>query len=636
MIDDFAELRRTALSTGDARDWQRLQRAANRRGLDTRGRSLPEGARWCIPGAEYVLPFKPRFMRYSPSGQWLAVASKTDLQVWDTSARDVVWSATGMIDLVPYWDGSSRFYFKERIDGEVFLRNIDLTKPESDPRDVCCSSEHSEFAFSEAEPMFAQFTSREGVTVYSLEDMSRQCFFQCKKTAIGVGFSRDGRALYWFDHQNSFHSVILASKKRWSCDLPGYFNSERFINGFGESTVLAYYYGTLHEIDWAQQTLKVRQQGFVNDPDPLMHEFSMAMGTDKTHLLTASGQAIAYWELNSQKPIWSIPSQSNPCIAAHHKNDLFAHTSSNKALSFRKVHSGEALVSGPLRSVEWESLHFANSDQWIIINGVDSSFQCLDLQSFDCLCDEPYTAMPASDTDHFYFSAGGRSAIGTIESKHKLGGVIAKVLAYRHRDGEDLLATLLGFGQVRDGEVQSHAQFGAFSMYWSHGCFSPSGRFYFGAGPTLQGDLWDFEENRLLWRRTVINENDHVPHAFFSNDEQSVWTYGTIYARSGPYLASQFCVRQLDVNTGEELGRWTLDKFSAPEAITACATGPLFAWAYPAGEITLRDHQLRELSRFKDPDSKVTALAFSSDGKTLASGSKIGGLTLWDCSPFLQ
>jgi WD40 repeat protein len=156
---------------------------------------------------------------------------------------------------------------------------------------------------------------------------------------------------------------------------------------------------------------------------------------------------------------------------------------------------------------------------------------------------------------------------------------------------------------------------------WMHvafaSAFSPDGKLL--AAGTMQGEigLWDWATGTLVRRLTGHREHLHA----------------LAFTRDGKLLASagdDKTLRLWDAEAGKELRRADLDVL--PWALGVAADGKTLATGNNDGSIRILDTAtLREVRRIRDTHHGTIALAYSPDGKVVASAGN-GGVYLWDAT----
>jgi WD40 repeat protein len=146
-------------------------------------------------------------------------------------------------------------------------------------------------------------------------------------------------------------------------------------------------------------------------------------------------------------------------------------------------------------------------------------------------------------------------------------------------------------------------------------CFSPDGgklaSMSFGSrdsGQILQ--VWDLATGAEKFKRKFVYATPLV----FSPDSNAL--FGLLPDEGNERSLS---LRLWDFAGGQDR-TYKIDPPEMPESLTASPDGRMLAWANFEGTITLWDlaaHQVRR--RFKEHSNRIPCLAFSPDGKTLAS-----------------
>jgi WD40 repeat protein len=136
---------------------------------------------------------------------------------------------------------------------------------------------------------------------------------------------------------------------------------------------------------------------------------------------------------------------------------------------------------------------------------------------------------------------------------------------------------------------------------------------------------WDVRTGRKLRELQIVSElapnhslHHSVRNARFSSDGELLFT-----------VADRGRMDKIEVKSGTSLANWKLpEEWSPALALNPAAT--MIATGTGSGTICLLDAATGgELARWQVQDT-VSALAFSSDGKTLVSGTRDGTLKLWD------
>lgn len=205
-------------------------------------------------------------------------------------------------------------------------------------------------------------------------------------------------------------------------------------------------------------------------------------------------------------------------------------------------------------------------------------------------------------------------------------GAIARLGTVRFRQGHPINS--LSFSP--DGKTLVTGSNGAPIRFWdmasgreirnlgpfTQDCFallSPDGKALVMYGPGFSGTgIWNLEKGR--WIRILSNTVDR-PGITFSADGQMVALAG-----------GDGSIQVLDAKSGKLIRDW--DRWSGARCLAFSADGKTLASA--SQDIRLWDVASgRDLRRI-ETQSKLWSLAFSADGKLLASGGEQGNLVLWD------
>lgn len=636
MQTEFDILKRQALASGDASDWQRLALSSRRTGLDLSGAPLPAQALFKLDSRGLRLRGQPRQLCFSPCGQYLAMSSARELSLWHYGDKACLWSAGFSVGPELTFDCFSRLIYQGVTNrGHSFLRRVVLG-PRNQTHRVLDFEQRADCAFSQRQAMFVALTADGVLRRYELSKLDQPRLLCREVPGVQLQLSRDDNRVTWIEDSVKFRRAFIHAFDFESTQV---LSSEEIEGG-----VLAYALGptSLLVLTYDERLIEFDQQ--LRPVETILEGADARSLTDLTvdaegrYLLLSQGYELRCYDLFSRSWAWTQtlsgackyalrPKFQDLAVATLNSDRLFQfHLGSGQEfecwhwprLTVRRLCTKNSVLVAVCAKAGWVIYHWASHDIRLSKDG----------RFLDLAPDGQSILVQFSERVEVH-----SSQTGEVLQSWPLKGIKEGRWCL---DGRIIVSSFQQRWEILNGVVTGPQPHFGEDYGMPEVALSESGRYvfesYYHNGLLLQ--LWDRQRAELIDYR-IRDEPFHI-HGF-SDHDSVIWTsIQPSYNFSDPVIYEAF--------RSDDFALVASRPHSNSRVFAACAQRPLVAliedkviqlWRVPY-DADNPEQEWTLCASFEGHDCDIVALTFAPDGSMLISADKKGHVVFWNSQKFAR